>query len=202
MLTPQPKIVNLKSINIWYLILKSNLEISQRYAKALYELSLESKSLISIEKDILNFENLITKNSNLDEFIKSHVISREKKAKVIEKILKKLKSHSLIVKFMGTVALNGRINFIRNIIDQFLNKLSRERGEIKAEITTALPISNELNNTLIKEVKKLTKSEKIELKTNIDKSLIGGLVLQVGSTMIDSSIKTKLNSLKMTMKGV
>jgi len=201
-LTPQPKIVNLKSINIWYLILKSNLEISQRYAKALYELSLESKSLISIEKDILNFENLITKNSNLDEFIKSHVISREKKAKVIEKILKKLKSHSLIVKFMGTVALNGRINFIRNIIDQFLNKLSRERGEIKAEITTALPISNELNNTLIKEVKKLTKSEKIELKTNIDKSLIGGLVLQVGSTMIDSSIKTKLNSLKMTMKGV
>ncbi len=182
--------------------MKRNLEISQRYAKALYELSLESKSLISIEKDILNFENLITKNSNLDEFIKSHVISREKKAKVIEKILKKLKSHSLIVKFMGTVALNGRINFIRNIIDQFLNKLSRERGEIKAEITTALPISNELNNTLIKEVKKLTKSEKIELKTNIDKSLIGGLVLQVGSTMIDSSIKTKLNSLKMTMKGV
>jgi F-type H+-transporting ATPase subunit delta len=121
---------------------------------------------------------------------------------VIEKILKKLKSHSLIVKFMGTIALNGRMNFIEDIIDQFLNKLSIERGEIKAELTTALPISNEINNTLIKEVKKLTKSEKIELKTNVDKSLIGGLVLQVGSTMIDSSIKTKLNSLKMTMKGV
>ena len=103
---------------------------------------------------------------------------------------------------MGTIALNGRMNFIEDIIDQFLNKLSIERGEIKAELTTALPISNEINNTLVKEVKKLTKSEKIELKTNVDKSLIGGLVLQVGSTMIDSSIKTKLNSLKMTMKGV
>ena len=83
-----------------------------------------------------------------------------------------------------------------------VDELFSERGEIKAELTTALPISNEINNTLIKEVKKLTKSEKIELKTNVDKSLIGGLVLQVGSTMIDSSIKTKLNSLKMTMKGV
>ena len=182
--------------------MKSNSEISQRYAKALYELSLESKSLKNIEKDVLNLKSMIIKNSNLNELIKSHVISRENKAKVIEKILKKLKSHSLIVKFMGTIALNGRINFIEDIIDQFLNKLSLERGEIKAELTTALPISNEINNTLIKEVKKLTKSEKIELKTNVDKSLIGGLVLQVGSTMIDSSIKTKLNSLKMTMKGV
>ena len=113
--------------------MKSNSEISERYAKALYELSLESKSLKNIEKDVLNLKSLITKNSNLNELIKSHVISRENKAKVIEKILKKLKSHSLIVKFMGTIALNGRMNFIEDIIDQFLNKLSIERGEIKAE---------------------------------------------------------------------
>ena len=69
-------------------ILKSNSEISQRYAKALYELSLESKSLKNIEKDVLNLKSLITKNSNLNVLIKSHVISRENKAKVIEKILK------------------------------------------------------------------------------------------------------------------
>jgi F-type H+-transporting ATPase subunit delta len=69
-------------------------------------------------------------------------------------------------------------------------------------VITAFPISKDINNSLVKEVKKLTKSEKIELKTSVDKSLIGGFVLRVGSTMIDSSIKTKLNSLKMIMKGV
>jgi ATP synthase, F1 delta subunit len=160
--------------------LKSNFEISQRYVKVFYEFFLESKLLKNIEKDVLNFKNLIIKNSNLNELIKSHVISRENKAKVIEKILKKLKSYSLIVKFIGTIALNGRMNFIEDIIEQFLNKLSIERGEIKAELTTALLISNEINIKLIKEVKKLKKSEKIELKTNVDKSLFGGLVLQVG----------------------
>ena len=128
--------------------MQSNSEISQRYAKALYELSLESKSLKNIEKDVLNLKSMIIKNSNLNELIKSHVISRENKAKVIEKILKKLKSHSLIVKFMGTIALNGRMNFIEDIIDQFLNKLSIERGEIRAELITAIPISKEIKNLL------------------------------------------------------
>ena len=90
-----------------------------------------------------------------------------------------------------------------NVIRMELPPLRERKTDIK-NLTNYFvrTISNEINNTLIKEVKKLTKSEKIELKTNVDKSLIGGLVLQVGSTMIDSSIKTKLNSLKMTMKGV
>ena len=80
--------------------------------------------------------------------------------------------------------------------------MSDKRGELVADVITAFPISKDINNSLVKEVKKLTKSEKIELKTTVDKSLIGGFVLRVGSTMIDSSIKTKLNSLKMIMKGV
>ena len=85
---------------------------------------------------------------------------------------------------------------------EFLKTLSFNRGEQVAEVITAFPISKKINDSLVEEVKKLTKSDKVELKTKIDKSLIGGLVLRVGSTMIDSSIKTKLNSLKMIMKGV
>ena len=86
--------------------------------------------------------------------------------------------------------------------DEFLKTLAHERGELTAEITTAVPISKEINKSIVKEISKLTKTNKIELNEKIDESLIGGLVLRMGSTMIDSSIKTKLSTLKMIMKGV
>ena len=108
----------------------------------------------------------------------------------------------LIIKFIGTLAINGRLNIVNNIIDEFLKKLAHERGELTAEITTAVPISKEINKSIIKEISKLTKIKTIELNEKIDESLIGGLVLRMGSTMIDSSIKTKLSTLKMIMKGV
>ena len=108
----------------------------------------------------------------------------------------------LILKFIGTLAINGRLNIVNNIIDEFLKKLAHDRGELTAEITTAVPISKEINKSIVKEISKLTKTDKIELKQKIDESLIGGLVLRMGSTMIDSSIKTKLSTLKMIMKGV
>ena len=136
------------------------------------------------------------------------VLLKESKSikKAAEKLdsnfLKALNSNSITVKFVGTIALNGRLQNIQNIVDEFLKMMSDKRGELVASVTTAFPISKDINNSLVTEVKKLTKSEKIELKSNVDKSLIGGFVLRVGSTMIDSSIKTKLNSLKMIMKGV
>ena len=117
-------------------------------------------------------------------------------------ILNKMKVSQLIIKFIGTLAINGRLNIVNNIIDEFLKKLAHERGELTAEITTAVPISKEINKSIVKEISKLTKTNKIELNETIDKSLIGGLVLRMGSTMIDSSIKTKLSTLKMIMKGV
>ena len=108
----------------------------------------------------------------------------------------------LTIKFIGTLAINVRLNIVNNIIDEFLKTLAHERGELTAEITTAVPISKEINKSIVKEISKLTKTNKIELNETIDKSLIGGLVLRMGSTMIDSSIKTKLSKLKMIMKGV
>ena len=182
--------------------MKSNSEISRRYAKALIELCDESKSLEKVEKDILNLNNLMNSNNEIKEILKSQIISRDKLAKIMENVLKALNSNSITVKFVGTIALNGRLQNIQNIVDEFLKMMSDIRGELVASVTTAFPISKDINNSLVKEVKKLTKSEKIELRSNVDKSLIGGFVLRVGSTMIDSSIKTKLNSLKMIMKGV
>ena len=181
--------------------MKSNTEICQRYAKALFELCAESKTLDKVEKDILNLNKLVD-NSEINIILKSQIVSRDKQALFMETLLKKLKSNPLTIKFVGTVAKNGRLKYLESILEEFLKTLSTNRGEQVAEVITAFPISKKINDSLIEEVKKLTKSDKVELKTKIDKSLIGGLVLRVGSTMIDSSIKNKLNSLKMIMKGV
>ena len=182
--------------------MNNNSEIGQRYAKALFELSAESKSLDKTEKDLLSVHSLIAKNNQIFMVIKSSSLSRENQANLMEKILKKMKVSPLIIKFIGTLAINGRLNIVNNIIDEFLKKLAHERGELTAEITTAVPISKEINKSIVKEISKLTKIKTIELNEKIDESLIGGLVLRMGSTMIDSSIKTKLSTLKMIMKGV
>lgn len=182
--------------------MNNNSEIGQRYAKALFELSAESKSLDKIEKDLLSVHSLITKNNELNMLIKSSSLSRENQASLMEKLLKKMKVSPLIIKFIGTLAVNGRLNIINNIIEEFLKKLAHHRGELTAEITTAVPISKDINKSIVKEISKLTKTNKIELKEKIDESLIGGLIIRMGSTMIDSSIKTKLSTLKLIMKGV
>jgi len=202
--TTAKKLFNLaiNQLNFWNFILNNNSEIGQRYAKALFELSEESKSLDKAEKDLLSVHSLIEKNNELNIVLKSSSLSRENQANLMEKILKKMKVNPLIIKFIGTLAINGRLNIVNNIIDEFLKKLAHERGELTAEITTAVPISKEINKSIVKEISKLTKTKKIELNEQIDESLIGGLVLRMGSTMIDSSIKTKLSTLKLIMKGV
>ena len=202
--TTAKKLFNLaiNQLNFWNFILNNNSEIGQRYAKALFELSEESKSLDKAEKDLLSVHSLIEKNNELNIVLKSSSLSRENQANLMEKILKKMKVSPLIIKFFGTLAINGRLNIVNNIIDEFLKKLAHERGELTAEITTAVPISKEINKSIVKEISKLTKTKKIELNEQIDESLIGGLVLRMGSTMIDSSIKTKLSTLKLIMKGV
>ena len=182
--------------------MNNNSEIGQRYSKALFELSAESKSLDKTEKDLLSVHSLIAKNNEINMVIKSPSLSRENQASIMEKILKRMKVSPLIIKFIGTLAINGRLSIVNNIIDEFLKKLAHERGELTAEITTAVPISKEINKSIVKVISKLTKTNKIELNEKIDESLIGGLVLRMGSTMIDSSIKTKLSTLKMIMKGV
>jgi F-type H+-transporting ATPase subunit delta len=202
--TTAKKFFNLaiNQINFWNFILNNNSEIGQRYAKALFELSAESKSLDKIEKDLLSVHSLITKNNELNMLIKSSSLSRENQASLMEKLLKKMKVSPLIIKFIGTLAVNGRLNIINNIIEEFLKKLAHHRGELTAEITTAVPISKDINKSIVKEISKLTKINKIELKEKIDESLIGGLIIRMGSTMIDSSIKTKLSTLKLIMKGI
>ena len=94
--------------------MKSNSEISKRYAKALIELCSESKSLEKVEKDILNLNNLMNSNDEIKEILKSQIISRDNLAKIMNDVLRTLNSNPLTIKFVGTIALNGRLQNIQN----------------------------------------------------------------------------------------
>ena len=176
--------------------------LSGRYAKALYELARDSKVISSIAKDFEFFKKLLQDNNSLKAMIHSPAVSKANKEDLILKILKKAKAHKLTLNFCGTLAKNGRLNLINEIIDVFLSEISRINGEVKAEVTSSFALDKSQQDEVKSAISKATGVKKIVLSNNVDESLIGGLVVKIGSKMIDNSIKTKLNRLEIAMRGI
>jgi len=176
--------------------------LSGRYAKALYELARDSKVISSIAKDFESFKKLLQDNNSLKAMIQSPAVSKANKEDLILKILKKAKAHKLTLNFCGTLAKNGRLNLINEIIDVFLSEISRINGEVKAEVTSSFALDKSQQDEVKSAISKTTGVKKIVLSNNVDESLIGGLIVKIGSKMIDNSIKTKLNRLEIAMRGI
>ena len=176
--------------------------LSGRYAKALYELARDSKVIPSISKDFESFKKLLQDNNSLKAMIHSPAVSKANKEDLILKILKKAKAHKLTLNFCGTLAKNGRLNLINEIIDVFLSEISRINGEVKAEVTSSFALDKSQQDEVKSAISKATGVKKIVLSNNVDESLIGGLIVKIGSKMIDNSIKTKLNRLEIAMRGI
>jgi F-type H+-transporting ATPase subunit delta len=176
--------------------------LSGRYAKALYELARDSKAIPSIAKDFDSFKKLLQDNNTLKAMIQSPAVSKANKETLILKILKKAKAHKLTLNFCGTLAKNGRLILINEIIDVFLSEISRINGEVKAEVTSSFALDKSQQDEVKSAISKATGVKKIVLSNNVDESLIGGLIVKIGSKMIDNSIKTKLNRLEIAMRGI
>ena len=176
--------------------------LSGRYAKALYELARDNKVISSITKDFESFKKLLQDNNSLKAMIQSPAVSKANKEVLILKILKKAKVHKLTLNFCGTLAKNGRLNLINEIIDVFLSEISRINGEVKAEVTSSFALDKSQQDEVKSAISKATGVKKIVLSNNVDESLIGGLIVKIGSKMIDNSIKTKLNRLEIAMRGI
>ena len=115
---------------------------------------------------------------------------------------KKGGADALTVKFVGTVASNGRLHALSRIISAFLAEHARRRGEVSAEVISAVEMDDARRARVEQAVSKLAGSDKLSLSMRVDPSLIGGLVVRIGSRMIDTSIRTKLNRLETAMKGM
>ena len=171
---------------------------AERYSLALFELSEENNLLSQIEDQSSSILNLIEQSEDFSNLIKDPTTSQEDLLKVINTISENNKFESLLKNFLSFLIQKRRFFFIERILKSFIEICSKKRGELKAELKSAKELSNE-EITKIRE--ELTKnfSSKIKLNYKHDESLIGGLVVQVGSTMVDTSIKNKLQQIENRM---
>ena len=175
--------------------------LSGRYAKAIYELAEEKKILIKIVDDFKRLKKLFRENDIMSNLIRSPAISKSEKQNSILKILNKAKAQKLTIKFFGTLANNGRLILTNEVIDDFLLEVSRISGEVKAEVTSSFKLDQDQEKKVVAAISEATGHKKIILSANVDQSLIGGLIVKIGSKMIDNSLKTKLNRLEIAMRG-
>ena len=171
---------------------------AERYSLALFELSEENNLLSQIEDQSSSILNLIEQSEDFSNLIKDPTTSQEDLLKVINTISENNKFESLFKNFLSFLIQKRRFFFIERILKSFIEICSRKRGELKAELKSAKELSNE---EIAKITEDLTKnfSSKIKLNYKHDESLIGGLVVQVGSTMVDTSIKNKLQQIENRM---
>ena len=169
-----------------------------RYSLALYELAAEANILSDVEDHSVSIINLITSSEDFKSLIKDPTNNKDDQLNALSKISEQYKLNELLTKFLFFLVSKRRLFYVDNILKSFIETCSIKRGELKAELTSAKDLTeNEVNS--IKEELIKTFSSKIKLNYKHDASLIGGLIVQVGSTMIDTSIKNKLQQIEKRM---
>ena len=171
---------------------------ANRYSLALFELANESNFLIQIEENSTALLNLISNNEDFKNLIKNPTIDRDVLMNIIKKISENFKLEMLFKNFLNFLIMKRRFFYLEKILISFNEICSKKRGELKAEIKSAKKLSQEEIDKITEELSNNFKS-KIKLNYNHDQSLIGGLVVQIGSTMIDTSIKNKLQQIENRM---
>lgn len=175
--------------------------IAGRYATALFDLALEAKQVEAVESDLALIKGMMSESADLAWLVRSPLISRDDQAKAMAAVLEKLGVNDLVRRFVGTVALNRRLFAISGMIESFGALLSAHRGEVVANVTSAKTLSKDQLEAVSSALKAAIGSD-VSVNAAVDESLIGGMIVKVGSRMVDSSIRTKLQNLKFAMKGV
>ena len=171
---------------------------SKRYALALFELSDESKKLEVVEEQVTALLKLVSDSKDFSNLIKDPTSNQDDLIKVITKISDNFKLDNLIKNFLIFLVNKRRFFYVEQIMKSFVEICSEKRGELKAELKSAKELSSDEINKITDELTK-NFSSKIKLNYKYDKSLIGGLIVQVGSTMVDTSIKNKLQQIENRM---
>jgi len=171
---------------------------AERYSLALFELSEENNSISQIEDQSLSILNLINQSNDFYNLIKDPTVNQEDLTKVINKIIENNKFDNLFKNFLNFLIQKRRFFYIEKILKSFVEICSIKRGELKAELKSAKNLSKD-EILKITEVLSQNFSSKIKLNYKHDESLIGGLIVQVGSTMVDTSIKNKLQQIENRM---
>ena len=175
--------------------------LAARYALALYELADEGKALDDVASDLSALRQLIGESPDFTRLIRSPVLTRDEQSRGVLAVATTFGANPLTTKFLGVLASNRRLFALPRMIDAFLAELASRHGEVAAQVTSAVPLSEAEVASVTEALRKVV-GQKVSVALTVDPSLIGGLIVRVGSRMIDSSLRTKLQRLQLAMKGI
>ena len=171
---------------------------SKSYALAFYELAKDSDEIIEAEEEMNSLKVLLKESSDFKEMILNPSIGQEEKKNVIFSIAEKYNFCDTLKKFLGFLVIKNRLFFLDQVINSFLNLISSSKGELKAKLSSSKELSKEELEAMQIELSKDLQSQ-IKIDYKYDPDLIAGLVIQVGSIMVDNSVKSKLKKLEKNM---
>jgi F-type H+-transporting ATPase subunit delta len=174
--------------------------IAERYAGALYDLASERKALDQVAEDLRSFRAMLKESEDLRRLLRSPMIGREEQARALMAVLEKAGVSALTRNFVGVVARNRRLFALSGMAEVFLRILAERRGEVTVDVTSAQPLNTEQMDTLQETLRRIV-GGRVAVNTTVDPSLLGGLVVKIGSRLFDSSIRTKLQRLQHALRG-
>ncbi|KIN68606.1 F0F1 ATP synthase subunit delta [Sulfitobacter donghicola] len=175
--------------------------IAQRYATAVFELAKEAKKVKAVETDLTSLQDLMSSSDNFRALINSPIYSREEQAGAIAAIAKKMKLSPTMANTLALMAQKRRLFVLPQLVQTLRDIIAEDKGEVIADVTSAKALTKTQADKLAASLKKTT-GKTVTLQQTVDESLIGGLIVKVGSKMIDTSVRSKLNSLQNVMKEV
>lgn len=174
--------------------------IAGRYASALYDLADEQKQLDEVADDLRSLRAMMAESEDLRRLVRSPVLKREEQARALAAVTERAGLSQLTRNFIGVVARHRRLFALSGMIEGYLRILADRRGEVAARVSTARPLS-EAQRTALTDALREVVGGKVTVDLDVDPSLLGGLIVQVGSRMFDSSLRSKLQRMQLAMKG-
>lgn len=175
--------------------------IAGRYATAIFELTRDAGQVDAVAADLASLTAMLANSADLTRLVRSPVFSRTEQGKAMAAVLERMKARDLTRRFIGLVAAKRRLFVLPAMIAIFNALLAQFRGEVTARVTSAHPLDKAQLDAIAAALKQ-TAGQDVQLQADVDNSLLGGLIVRMGSRMIDSSLRTKLNNLQIAMKEV
>ena len=173
--------------------------VAGRYATALFELARDEKSVDAVKADLDRFDAMLAESADLARLVRSPVFSADAQSKALAAVLDKAEIGGISAKFLKVLIANRRLFAVRHVIRAFRALVAKFKGEATADVTVAEGLSDKNLDALQAALKSVTGKD-VALNVKVDPSILGGLVVKLGSRMVDSSLRTKLNSIKHAMK--
>ena len=171
-----------------------------RYATALFELALDNKAIDAVKKDLDQFDALVAESADLNRLVRNPAFGADEQLKALSAVLAKVGITGLTANFLKVITANRRLFAIHNMVRAYRALVAQHKGEVTAQVTVAEKLSDSNLEALKSTLKSVTGGKDVDLNMKVEPAIIGGLIVKVGSRMVDSSLRTKLNSIKLAMK--